>query len=207
MKVSRLIAVIGIVATVGNVGSHADIAFQVASSGIYQTGGSWAGGPWTEAGFLYQAIWSDLAPDMSHVATPGGGTANGQGANEFVLFSRASVHSYGYVQYADTPSSDTQKRDSDVGGNNINAGYLYFRLFSTAAPVGGDKYYESAAVDTANDLVDIDLDGVFSPGDISPINATGGGPQATNRPIPEPTTLALLALSGLVFAFRKPRCD
>jgi hypothetical protein len=180
----------------------------VASQGIYQTGGSWAGGAWTEASFLYQAIWSDLAPDGTHVATPGGGTQNGQGASEFVLFSNPSPNSYGYVQYADTPAADTQKRDSDVGGNDINAGYLYFRIFTTANADGGDLLYQSAVVDTANDLVDVDLDGVFSPGDISPLSATGGGPQATNGTVvPEPTTLALLALSGMMIALRRTRRD
>jgi len=184
---------------------RADIAYQVASSGIYQNGGSWAGGLWTEAGFLYQAIWSDVEPS-SHRAGPGGSLVNNGGANEFILFSRAGVQYYGYIQYSDTPGADTQNDNSDVGGLDINNGYLYFRIFTTAAAIGGDYCYQSPAIHTST-LGDVDLGNPpINPGDIAQINATGGVPQpALTWKIPEPTTLSLLVFSCLVFAIRKTR--
>ena len=184
---------------------RADIAYQVASSGIYHNGGSWAGGPWTEAGFLYQAIWSDVDPSGHDVGLGGSLGPNG-GANEFILFSRAGVQSYGYIQYADTPTADTQNDDADVGGLNINNGFLYFRIFTTANFLFGDVLYQSPAIHTST-LPDVDLGNPpINPGDIAQINATGGGPQSTNKTvIPEPGTLSMLVFSGLLFAFRKSR--
>jgi len=185
---------------------RADIAYQVASSGIYHHAGSWAGGPWTEAGFLYQAIWSDVDPS-SHQAGPGGSLANNGGANEFILFSRAGVQSYGYIQYADTPGAATQSDNSDVGGLDINNGFLYFRIFTTANYDNPyDPYYQSPAIHTST-LPDVDLGNPpINPGDIAQINATDGGPQATNKfVIPEPRTLSLLALCALAFVLIRTR--
>jgi len=206
MRLTKYVAVIGMVASFG-LTSQADIAYQVASSGIYHDDGSWAGGAWTEAGFLYQAIWSDVDPS-GHDAGPGGSLANNGGANEFILFSQAGVQSYGYIQYADTPGAATQSDDSDVGGLDINNGFLYFRIFTTSAPVGGDKLYQSPAIQTSG-LANVDLGNPpINPGDIAQINSTGGGPEASNKTvIPEPTTLALLALSGVMIALRRTRRD
>ena len=206
MRRMKYVAMIGIVAAFG-VNSHADIAYQLASSGVHQSGGSWAGGPYTEAGFLYQAIWSDVDPS-GHQAGPGGTLING-GANEFVLFSRAGAHGYGNIQYADTPGSDTQNNDSAVGGNDINNGFLYFRIFATAAAEAGDELYQSAATVTSSGLADVDLSNPpINPGDIAQINVTGGGPQAMNGTVvPEPTTMALLVLSGVMIALRRTRRD
>jgi hypothetical protein len=183
---------------------RADIAYQLASSGVYHPSGSWAGGPWPVVGFLYQGIWSELVPS-NHWPGPGGSLLNG-GATEFILFSRAGVHDYGYIQYSDTPDEDTQNDDSDVGGLNINNGFLYFRLFATptAASPLSEGFYQSPPIHTST-LDDVDLSNPpINPGSITQLNATLGVPQPLFW-IPEPKTLALLMLSAFVFTFLKNR--
>jgi len=190
---------------------RADIAYQVASSGVYQPGGTWDGGPWTEPGFLYQAIWSDVYPS-GHVPGPGGSLAYNGGAQEFILFQSNGVHGYGYIQYADQPASATQHTDSDVGGNNINNGYLYFRLFPEAVPSYSPCpfiWHETLAIDTST-LDDVDLSNPpINPGSIVQINLTGGEHVEMSRiwDCPEPETLSLLALSCLVFVVRGSHRD
>ena len=210
MRLMRYVAVIGMVAAFGSISSRADIAYQLAASGTFADGGSFAAGAYADLGFLYQAIWGPSEP--TEAATPGGGVESGH----FVLFSSnastpiaGAPTNYGYIYYSDQAASETQHTDSDVGGANINNGFVYFRLFDTAAANGGDRYYQSTSIATST-LPNVDLSSPpIPPAGIVPLNATGKDiPQAmTGTVVPEPTTLALIALSGMMIAIRRARRD
>lgn len=209
MRLMRYVAVIGMVAAFGSISSRADIAYQLAASGTFADGGSFAAGAYADLGFLYQAIWGPSEP--TEAATGNGGVESGH----FVLFSSNAstaipnyTTNFGYIYYSDQPASATQHTDSDVGGANINDGFLYFRLFDTAAADAGDRYYQSSSIATST-LPDVDLSSPpIPPSGIVGLNATGGSPQAmTGTVVPEPTTLALIALSGMMIAIRRARRD
>ena len=209
MRLMRYVAVIGMVAAFGSISSRADIAYQLAASGTFDDGGSFAAGPYADLGFLYQAIWGPSAP--TEAATEGGGVESGH----FVLFSSYAgtpiagyAENFGYIYYSDQPASATQHNDSDVGGADINNGFVYFRLFDTAAANAGDRYYQSTPIATSG-LPDVDLSSPpIPPSGIVGLNATGGAKVAmTGTVVPEPTTLALIALSGMMIAIRRARRD
>ena len=209
MRLMRYVAVIGMVVAFGSISSRADIAYQLAADGTFADGGDFDNGPHAALGFLYQAIWGPSEP--TGAATPGGGVESGH----FVLFSSNAstpitgyTENFGYIYYSDQAASATQHTDSDVGGANINDGFLYFRLFDTAAANGGDRYYQSTSIATST-LPDVDLSSPpIPPSGIVGLNATGGSPQAmTGTVVPEPTTLALIALSGMMIAIRRARRD
>jgi hypothetical protein len=210
MRLMRYVAIIGMVAAFGSISSRADIAYQLAASGTFADGGSFAGGAHANLGFLYQSIWGPSEPTQA--ATTGGG----EEAGHFVLFESYAgtpitgyAENFGYIYYSDQAASATQHTDSDVGGADINNGFLYFRLFDTAAAAAGDRYYQSTPIATSG-LPDVDLSSPpIAPAGIVPLNATGvGTPQAmTGTVVPEPTTLALIALSGMMIAIRRARRD
>ena len=193
--ISGLVAVLGIT-------SHADIAYQFSSDGTYRSSGSFAAGPYGDSSFLYQAIWSPSDPSGNQ-ATTGGGVA----AGEYVLASGTSTLGYGYVQ----PSTAglLPNEDGDVGGADINAGFLYFRIFDSVGAAAGSELFQSDPVNTASGLVDVDLaNPPIAPSAIAALNATGGSAQAYNSTVvPEPSTLALLAVSGVMIALRRARRD
>jgi len=211
MKYRTSLAIAGIILGLGSMCTRADIAYLISAQGTWGPGGAFFEGPWADLGFLYQGIWSDKIPDVSHVAGKGGVPLNRNGAQEFVLFMDFADHTYsglplnyGYIQFSDQPISLTQNTDGDVGGNDINNGYLYFRLFQTAAADIGDWYYQSMPTDTST-LTDTDvLNPPIPPRDYASISMTGGEAKEMDRQVvvPEPSPLSCLVLFGLMVALR-----
>ena len=83
---------------------------------------------------LVQLLWSDTMVDYQSV---GGIDSSLKRENEFVLETN-TVNQYGTFS-ATTVSVFT---DSDVGGADINAGYIYARIFDSAVPSFGSYYLE-----------------------------------------------------------------
>ena len=83
---------------------------------------------------LVQLLWSDSMVDYQ---SAGGIDSSLKRENEFVLETN-TVNQYGTFS-ATTVSVFT---DSDVGGADINAGYIYARIFDSAVPSFGSYYLE-----------------------------------------------------------------
>ena len=83
---------------------------------------------------LVQLLWSDSMVDYQ---SAGGIDSSLTRENEFVLETN-TINQYGTFS-ATTVSVFT---DSDVGGADINAGYIYARIFDSAVPSFGSYYLE-----------------------------------------------------------------
>ena len=83
---------------------------------------------------LVQLLWSDSMVDYQ---SAGGIDSSLTRENEFVLETN-TINQYGTFS-APTVSVFT---DSDVGGADINAGYIYARIFDSAVPSFGSYYLE-----------------------------------------------------------------
>lgn len=129
--------------------AHADEGIRWRSYTYFlKVGGNPANYPadYIPADTLRLLIWSASAPPVVDYAQ----SSTGIGAGEYILWSSAvdplragdTVTSGGVFNFSATP---IVKTDAAVGGNNINAGYIYSRIFSSVNPVAGSYYYQSLA--------------------------------------------------------------
>jgi len=189
---------------------RADIAYNIGSRGAYVGGGSWASGPYPELGFLYQVLWLHEEPNGTQWNS--GGNVVFNSTEEFVLFEGFASNparyypdtNYGYIYYSDQMLIETVQDDDDVGGHDINRGYLYFRLFQYETMSHGSKYYQSPTIDTST-MPDVDLtDPPLHPTDILVLGMTGSGPAILDRTImPEPNSISLLLLACAIILVRR----
>ena len=198
---SKLIAVLGVAAIALTLGvAQADIGFTVESGGVYGAGGSFAAGPYPAAGYLYQVIWSPVAPASTDLApalaNPGESILREMNMN-------APANGYGYVQTIDLGTIVVAP--ADIAGADPKAGFVYTRLFMDAAPVIGSTFQQGPAVSPAlwPDYVPTD------PSSRQAYNSTGNAPgdglgaEANGVVIPEPATLGLLGLGLATILVRR----
>lgn len=184
------------------------VALNVLSGVFLNHGGTSLNDMWGGGG-LMQLIWSTV-PEYSPSTTPVGGQP-GVIANYWVLWSGTIGPP---EEWANDHDGGVNYSNADVGGNNINAGYIYARVFEIASPVIGTWYASSLIYSTANfgqatnipppvpDAVDM-TDGTDSWYD------TDLGfrlqPLDHGQVVPEPSTLAL-ALAGVgLLVYRRLR--
>ena len=147
MKTFRIMAIAACLMIAGS--AFADVAIQWKSTTYFMLAG---GNPATYPGdylptnALRLLIWSASAPPTTDYAAAG----TGIGAGEYILWSTATDP----LRAGDTINDSARfnfsgtaiiKGDADVGGNNINNGYIYSRIFSSSAAVAGQYYYQSQA--------------------------------------------------------------
>ncbi len=190
--------------------------FAFASSAVASINVSWrqtqglffndavAAGNQISADFYHVLIWSPSAPPQMDYALPG----TGVGAGEIVLDVGNAGVLGGQFNY-----SAQVFTDSDVGDVDINAGYLYARIFQFSTVSDGDVYWQ-----TPVSLVQGPSLTVYDPNTEPPdpaqlihhvVRDTAGGlaMDASNPDmftvIPEPSVFAMLGLGGLFLALRR----
>ncbi len=149
------------------------------------------------SGFVAKLIWSPYAPSILEVNTTG--LAEGE---------IALVTYFGYTPGIFDATSLNNGftyifEDSDVGGMDVNAGYIFARLFHTSGEVisVGDDYLQMSltSVDSGTLPTYTNPDGTkntpFYTASITsaPILITADGLQV----VPEPATLGLMGVAGL----------
>lgn len=164
---------------------NADIGFQITNgSGVFLDGGDFGSGPWPTAPAAFQVVWSLNVPGAPQFELDPS-LAN---AGEFIVGAGPSA-SYGYVG----PTPLIVVTPGDVGGNDPNAGQLYMRIFDSAAPAIGSRYFQSNPIATSGLPVYVPSD----PGTQPNLDLNPNASQVNGTVIPEPATVALWGL-GLV---------
>ena len=165
--------------------------FEAGSPGVVLTGG-----------FTAQLIWSDVAPsgvlDLS-------GKAN---ANEVILVTETGFSPATFdAAVSQNGGFAFQFDDVDVGGLDINSGYLYSRIIEGPAITAGAWYLQSSLAQLGAGLpVYTNPDTTVNPPIYStsilaaPVTIDADGLQV----IPEPATFGLMGIAGLgMFLARK----
>lgn len=182
-------------------GAYADISVRWSSSTYFLlSGGDPVAYPadYVPTDALHILIWSASAAPTTDYAQPG----TGVGAGEIVLWqSPAAMTAGGVFDYGGSPETFT---DADVGGSDINSGYLFSRIFSSSSPAASEWYFQSAAV--SPNLPEFDpfviatiMDHVTSSA-VSGEMSVGSG---MYQVVPEPSVIAFLGLGGLALAARR----
>jgi hypothetical protein len=164
---------------------------------------------------LYQVLWS-LDDPAGYMAVPGGdGIAN---ANVYLLDSvvndgrqgAGGAYSGFYGQLYSGNIAGSAFGDSAVGGNDINNGYLFSRVFENPTIGGGDWYRQDTI---AGPTLPPTVDGMGNPqlpvvSALFPSIAGPGNPVSLDRVVPEPGTILLIAIGvGTIFVRRMRRSD
>lgn len=205
MKIMKMLAVTAL--TMAAVESRADIGVSWSSTTYFlKAGGNVANYPadYLPTNTLRILIWSLNAPPAANYANP----TTGIGANEYIL---ATVNSGSDDSgLLDLSAPPMVRADADVGGNNINNGYIYSRIFSSNAPVAGEWYFQSL-VNLAPTLTSYDsmnpatiLEHITSDVNSDPLREMGVG-SGMYTVIPEPGTLLLALPFFGVMAVRRLR--
>jgi hypothetical protein len=159
-------------------------------------------------GAIHALIWSSTAAPGASFLSPGSPV----GAEEVVLFQgTADAGVGGSFDYA---ASAIIAEDADVGGLDINSGYVYSRIFEGSAVTAGSWYYQSQ-VNIGPGIVEYDVlvpSSVLDHRTASDVPYPGPALGDTTDPtygagmfqvIPEPSVMALLGFGGLVLAIRR----
>lgn len=176
---------------------------------FYKNGGNPANYPadYLPTDALRILIWSANLPPTVGYALP----TTGIGANEYIL---QTVNSGSDSGTLDLTAADIVKNNTDVGGNNINNGYLYSRIFSSGSPVAGEWYFQSAYIGPTLAVYDAmnpatTIHHISSDVDTYPeLEMGAGGAQSGMfqvQAIPEPGTLLLALPFFGVMAVRRLR--
>ncbi|MBP7274793.1 MAG: hypothetical protein KBA51_01160 [Kiritimatiellae bacterium] len=145
MKIIKMLVVVSCLMLAGV--AHADVAILWSSTTYFLLAG---GDPmdypadYVPADTLRLLIWSASAPPAVDYAKAGTGIGDG----EYILWSSVAdpvrpgdnVYDSGRFNFSGTAII---KDNSAVGGNNINSGYIYSRIFSSSVPVAGQYYFQS----------------------------------------------------------------
>ncbi len=177
-----------------------------------QEGGNSANYPadYLGADAVHILIWSQVAPPNTNYAQPG----TGIGSGEFVLWSSAETLRIGDVRTDsgrfDYSNSPLAFDDSDVGGADINDGYIYSRIFQNSTISGSDWYYQSevflASPLGAYDPLSVGtaLSHTTSDALSQSLREMGVG-SGMYQVIPEPTTFGFLLIGGAMLWIRRLR--
>ncbi len=180
-----------LIASIVSVSAFADIAVELknqSSEGfVYQPGGV----TFVDQA-LYQLIWTPATPAQQ------AGIGGAVGANEYLLDwlvttsgQRGLFSTHGVISYA----------DSDVGGNDINAGYFFVRVFDNAATGEGDYYLQQYVQGPSLTLYDQQVAStVYS----TAVGDLGGTLDSQGyQVIPEPAVASLVCIFGVGTLFAR----
>lgn len=140
----KVIAVVLMLCLAG-VGARAALTIDLGIAGglLVHNGTSWPADE-LPGGVLFQLIWS-IYNAYSPSTTPIGGKP-GVLPGYWIVF---ETFLPGSSNWPDDHDGTKTYQDSDVGGNNINAGYMYARVFESGTPVIGTWYASSKIYDTS----------------------------------------------------------
>jgi len=171
------------------------------------------GGSATETVPSYHALlWSSVAlssdpgvtADVSSSDAAGTSYTYGWGT-EYLLYGATST-SFGRFNVSGGSVSAYPSMlfdDADVGGNDINSGYLYTRIFSDTSVEVGTGYYQSAAAAPSGWVVGgSPAEQVLTEIDATP-EADYPGTEYALTVVPEPATMALFAMGLVTLAIRR----
>lgn len=183
-----------IIALVMGVGiAQADVAVEfVNNAGVVTTDG---------ATFVDQAlaqlIWSATYDAGVNLATPGGGLS----AGEFVLAQLTTTSGFAGT-WSDQPIQSVWS-NANVGGADINDGYLFVRILNNDAMGAGDNYLQQWVQGPPLTVFN-NLDPAT---EYSTLGQLGGNIGAsTFQVIPEPATALMLILGGMgAWIFRRSK--
>ena len=197
-KISTMIAMV-VVSSV----CVADLAINVKSTSIFVIDSALTGTPTN--GSLAQLVWSS-----SNTAAAGVGGA--AGAGEYILAATTTTDGQGYFNVGGTVNQ--LYTDADVGGADINTGYIFYRVYDAAAAsvTTSSKYAQFSTYGPSLDEYDA-LDGIntsygattaLQAADLSASAYSGSGVVMDQSVIPEPATIGLLGIAGAgLFAARR----
>ena len=209
------LAVIGAVALTCGL-ANADIGIDLKDSNNIQS----TAGTWLAAGAYVQLIWS---ADAVYSGFGGGGSGIDQTSasassgtylsqyGDYVLWAGVTPDLGGWYTAITDLDGNNQYANSDVGGANINSGYVFAYVYIDGTPAQGEIFARSTMIGdgTPSGLSDIS---VLPPDelDVAPsatlVLDTGPSGGFTVQPdIPEPGTLALFGLGLLTLAVRRKR--
>jgi hypothetical protein len=192
--------------------AHAQIAINWSSTSYFlQEGGDSANYPGDYLGSdaFHVLVWSaSAAPEVAYAQA-----TTGIGAGELVLWSSAEAprgaadtrEDSARFNYAEAP---LVFEDADVGGADINAGYVYSRIFENSTAGVGDWYYQSQA-NLGDAIPEYDFQAPVTIQNHRTANASDtaliemGVGAGMYQVIPEPSVMALLGFGGLVLAIRR----
>ncbi len=96
--------------------------------------------------------------------------------------------------------------NDDVGGLNIDDGYLFARVFESAAPTSGDYFLEMGLIHSSNAVVQSHIYGDSYATSLNNLGDTAIDSQSTIvGVIPEPTTVSLIGISTIGLAAYRRR--
>lgn len=178
------------------------VNFDSVAGGVASTGGTSLGDLYGGSSLL-QLIWSSVNAYSSDNAV--GGSVD---AGYFILWS--GTFSGGVV--GGDADGGAVYSNADVGGSNINAGYIYGRVFTSTSPILGEYFGQSALVSTASPFPDASSNPTPPPGQLDLISGPSivyDGPNdlfmlpMNIEIVPEPSVLAFVGLGGLALAARR----
>jgi hypothetical protein len=187
-------------------GASADLGVSFSNSDLFianvgtDTGTDFDPASYLSDGSIAQLIWSADAPAGAMPGVDVGGTML---AGEFLL-STINLNTLAYGAWG--PGPGLTYTSADVGGADINAGYIYARVFEGVGAANEYYYTSTKVIDTANwVLVGTDPSTVYSASvpEAGIINIDAQGTQV----VPEPATIGLMGIAGLgmFLARRKTR--
>lgn len=178
------------------------VNFDSVAGGVANTGGTTLADLFSGSSLL-QLIWSPV--DAYSVLNPIAGVVD---SGYFILWSGTIS---GGVVGGDADSGAVYS-NANVGGANINNGFIYGRVFSSTAPIAGDYYAQGERISTASPFPDASSIPTPPPGQLELVSGAGAVFDSENglfmlplnNPIvPEPSVLAFLGLGGLALAARR----
>lgn len=209
MKKMMIVLLACLMASAGVVVADISINLTCATGAMLIHNGTVYPGDQLAAGSMIQLIWS-LANAYTASGNPVSQTdAQGNTIVQPTLFSPSTYLLWtGYIpgsSWGADLDGTFDYDNADVGGNNVNAGYVYARVFDSANPSEGSWYassliYNTAGFAQATNVPKPTPDQVeMADGPGSTFDEGAGGyylPLNQGQVVPEPTTLAL-ALAGL----------
>ena len=189
----------GMLAVVPFAGADISVNLTTALGGLMIHNGTAFPGDLLPAGSLVHLVWSTA---NSYGWTGWDGGSYTMPANSWIIFSGFSNQTGGWDVDLD---GGANYGNAAVGGNNINAGYIYLRVFDSAAPAEGSWYASSLIYNTTSFGNSTNIP-TPTPDQIEMTTGPGSTfddgngiyllPLNQGQIVPEPTTLAL-ALAGL----------
>lgn len=182
--------------------SNASISvnFTTLTGAVANPGGTTAGDLFTGSGTI-QLIWSTINAYSS--ASEGGGVDSGY----YILWSGTLTGGF----TSDDLDGIVDYTNANVGGNNVNAGYIYGRVFDSTT-ITLSSYYANSGIFSTAGFADASGSPKPTPNLVdlidSPTSVYDGDFGAYMLPmnlnvVPEPSVLAFLGLGGLALAARR----
>ncbi len=197
MKKTVIVSIIAMISSCG----FADIAILLRNDvGVVYQHGTTGTDPLTEGvdQALVQLVWSPTDSAQANIAG-----IDFLGATEYLLDDLTTTSGYVGTWSDQTTPGALVYTDADVGGNDINSGYFFVRIFEDTVPDVGDYYLQQyVAVPTLVAYDFLNPNTIYQTDD-GEFGALGGivSSQGLTVAIPEPAVATLVGLFGGAILF------